>query len=238
MGTVPETYYQFVMDYAPNVYVIPPSTPDPAFGKGVLAASFAIDFLYDAYSAQQFEDRKTDIHAKIVDLADWVLTQQCNDPAKKAYGGFKSSETSTYYYSVDACRAIPALLRTYELTGDNRYLDAAKLAAATYLKTMQDQQAYGGFARAVRLAMLGFQPTSNALRLNRLKDASRNFDTSNIFIYQSIVSLALVSEGSLRICGWILTLQRANAPSWLEENEIYDDHSPMHCWFVCGWDGV
>lgn len=37
MGTVPEAYFQFVMDYAPNVYVIPPSTPDPAFGKGVLA---------------------------------------------------------------------------------------------------------------------------------------------------------------------------------------------------------
>ena len=49
MATVPETYYQFVMDYAPYVYVIPPNTPDPAYGRGVLAASFAIDFLYEAY---------------------------------------------------------------------------------------------------------------------------------------------------------------------------------------------
>ena len=39
MGTVPEAFYQFIMDYAPNVYVIPPNTPDPAFGKGVLAAA-------------------------------------------------------------------------------------------------------------------------------------------------------------------------------------------------------
>jgi hypothetical protein len=116
MGTVPEAYYQFVMDYAPNVYVIPPDTPDPAFGKCVLVASFAIDFLCDAYSAPQFEDRKAEIYAKIASLADWVLTQQCLDPERMAYGGFQSSETSTYYYSVDACRAIPSLLRAYELT--------------------------------------------------------------------------------------------------------------------------
>ena len=83
MGTVPEAYYQFVMDYAPYVYVIPPDTPDPAFGKGVLAASFAIDFLCEAYSAQQFEDRKADIYNKIVSLADWVLTQQCTRPSKE-----------------------------------------------------------------------------------------------------------------------------------------------------------
>ncbi len=136
MGNVPEAYYQFVMDYAPNVYVIPPSTPDPAYGKGVLAASFAIDFLYDAYSAPQFENRKADIYAKIVSLANWALTQQCLDPARKAYGGFKSAEESTYYYSVDACRVIPSLLSAYELTDDARYLEAAKLAGGTFLKVM------------------------------------------------------------------------------------------------------
>jgi len=92
MGTVPEAYYQFIMDYAPNVYVIPPSTPDPAFGKGVLAASFAIDFLCEAYTAPQFENKKSEIYAKIANLADWVLTQQCLDLARKAYGGFKSAE--------------------------------------------------------------------------------------------------------------------------------------------------
>ena len=59
MGTVPEAYYQFVMDYAPCVYVIPPDTPDPAWGRAAFAAAFAIDFLSEAYSANQFEDRKT-----------------------------------------------------------------------------------------------------------------------------------------------------------------------------------
>ncbi len=92
MGTVPEAYYQFVMDYAPYVYVIPPNTPDPAFGKGVLAASFAIDFFCDAYSATQFEDRKADIYSKIVSLADWVLTQQCLDPREKGLWRFRSAE--------------------------------------------------------------------------------------------------------------------------------------------------
>lgn len=82
MGNVPEAYYQFVMDYAPNVYVI---------------ASFAIDFLCEAYSTEQFEDRKADIYAKIVSIADWVLTQQCLEPARKGYGGFKSSETKQAY---------------------------------------------------------------------------------------------------------------------------------------------
>lgn len=157
---MPEAYYQFVMDYAPYVYVIPPDAPDPAFGRAAFAAAFTIDFLYEAYSFKQFESRKTEVYNKIVSLADWILTQQCTDPAKKAYGGFKSNETSTYYYSVDACRVIPSLLKAYELTNDTDYLNTAKLAEATFLKTMQDQQAYGGFARAVTIAetlhQLGF----------------------------------------------------------------------------------
>ncbi|MEM3551829.1 MAG: hypothetical protein QXV01_12160, partial [Candidatus Bathyarchaeia archaeon] len=151
MGAVPEAYYQFVMDYAPYVYVIPESGPDPAWGRAAFAAAFAIDFLSEAYSAKQFKDRKTAIYDKIVSLADWLLTQQCTDPQKKAYGGFKSNENSTYYYSVDACRVIPSLLRAYELTNDADYLNAAKLSGSTFLKTMQDQQAYGGFARAVTI---------------------------------------------------------------------------------------
>jgi len=48
MGAVPEAYYQFVMDFAPYVYVIPPETPDPEWGRAAFAASFAIDFLYEA----------------------------------------------------------------------------------------------------------------------------------------------------------------------------------------------
>ncbi|HSV49694.1 MAG TPA: hypothetical protein VLH35_05210, partial [Candidatus Acidoferrales bacterium] len=193
MGNVPEAYYQFVMDYAPNVYVIPPNTPDPAYGKGVLAASFAINFLYDAYSAPQFENRKADIHAKIVNLANWALTQQCLDPARKAYGGFKSAEESTYYYSVDACRVIPSLLSAYELTDDARYLEAAKLAGGTFLKIMQDQQAYGGFARAVTIgdAWLLQLDVECLYGLIGLKMLAETYDLPNASVYQNIMSKAI-----------------------------------------------
>jgi hypothetical protein len=90
--------------------------PDPAFMHGAFPAAFAIEFLYEAYSASQFSARQAEILAKIVSLAEWLLTQQCIDPAKKAYGGFKNSETGTEYWSIDAGRSIPALLKAYGLT--------------------------------------------------------------------------------------------------------------------------
>ena len=242
MGTVPEAYYQFIMDYAPNVYVIPPSTPDPAFGKGVLAASFAIDFLCDAYSAPQFEDRKTEIYNKVVELADWTLTQRCLDSARKAYGGFQSNETSTYYYSVDACRVIPSLLRAYELTNDSRYLDAAKLAGGTFLKTMQDQQAYGGFARAVTIgdAWLLQLDVECLYGLIGLKMLAETYDRPNASVYQSIMSKAI---GFLRFGFENLWLDFDPADGkWhrvgLSENEVYDDpfaYALLGMYAVEGW---
>ncbi|MBT0158955.1 hypothetical protein G4O51_03105 [Candidatus Bathyarchaeota archaeon A05DMB-2] len=242
MGTVPEVYFQFVMEYAPYVYVIPPDTPDPAFGQGVLAASFAIDFLCEAYSAKQFEDRKAEVYDKIVSLADWVLTQQCTDPARKAYGGFKSSETSTYYYSVDACRVIPSLLRAYELTNDSSYLDAAKLAGGTFLKTMQDQQAYGGFARAVTIgdAWLLQMDIECLYGLVGLKLLAEKHDTSNAAVYQSIMGKAVgfLREGLENL--W-LHFDPSDG-KWhrvgLAENEVYDDpfaYALVGLYEVEGW---
>ena len=157
---VPDAYYQFIMDYAPYVYVIPESVPDPQWGRAAFAAGFAVDFLYEAYFDPQFEARSAEIEAKIVELADWILTQQCTDSEKHAYGGFKSAEDSPQYYSVDACRTIPALLKAYELTTDAAYLNSATLAGATFLYNMQHKPSqlsvhdryYGGFARAVTLA--------------------------------------------------------------------------------------
>ena len=227
MGAVPEAYYQFVIDYAPYVYVIPPNTPDPAWGRAAFAAAFAIDFLYEAYHTRQFEDRKTDIYNKIVSLADWLLTQQCTDPQKKAYGGFKSAENSTYYYSVDACRVIPSLLRAYELTNDADYLNAAKLAGATFLKTMQDQQAYGGFARAVTItdAWLLQMDVECLYGLIGLKMLVEKYDTANASLYQSIMFKAVefLREGFENL--W-LYYDPADS-KWhrvgLSENEIYDD---------------
>jgi hypothetical protein len=160
MGRVPEAYFQFVMDYAPYVYVVPESGPDPEWGRAAFAAAYAVDFLFEAYFDPQFDARSSEIEAKIVELADWVLTQQCTDNEKQAYGGFKSAESSTAYYSVDACRTIPALLKAYELTSNAAYLTSATLAAATFLYNMQHKPGqlgvhdryYGGFARAVTLA--------------------------------------------------------------------------------------
>lgn len=131
--------------------------PDPAFGKGAFPAAFAIDFLYEAYSASQFSGEQAEILAKIVTLADFILTQQCWSVVKQAFGGFKSSETSTEYWSVDAGRCIPALLKAYALTGNALYLSRAKTAGGTFLYNMQHQpellgvhdKYYGGFAKYV-----------------------------------------------------------------------------------------
>ncbi|MCW4003445.1 MAG: hypothetical protein NWE95_05995 [Candidatus Bathyarchaeota archaeon] len=158
--TAPKAYYQFVMDYAPYLYVIPEVGPDLSWGKAAFAAGFAVDFLYEAYFDAQFDDRSGEIEAKIVELADWIITQQITDEQKQAYGGFKSTETSAICYSVDIGRTVPALLKAYELTSKVNYLNSAKLAASTFLINMQQQPAalgihdryYGGFARAVDTA--------------------------------------------------------------------------------------
>ncbi len=160
MAKVPDAYYQFIMDYAPYVYVVPGAGPDLEWGKASFAAAFAIDFLFEAYFDPQFDSRSAEIEAKIVELADWILTQQCTDSEKHAYGGFKSTDNSTTFYSVDACRTVPALLKAYELTTNTAYLNSAKLASATFLYNMQHKPSqlgmhdryYGGFARAVTLA--------------------------------------------------------------------------------------
>jgi hypothetical protein len=153
---VPQAYYQFVMDYAPYLYVTPGSGPDLTWGKAALAAGFAVDFLYEAYFDPQFDGQSGEIEGKIAELADWILTQQITDADKLAYGGFVSAETSTACYSVDSGRAVPALLKAYELTSNRDYLDGAK-RAGTFLLNMQQKPSqlgihdrfYGGWARAV-----------------------------------------------------------------------------------------
>jgi hypothetical protein len=154
---VPDAYCQFVRDNAPYLYVSPTEGPDLTWGKAAFAAGFAVDFLYEAYFNPQFEEQSSEIEAKIVELADWLLTQQVTDPEKPTYGGFASTETSTACYSADVGRVVPALLKAYELTSNPAYLDAAKLAVGTFLFKMQQHpypagvhdSYYGGFARAL-----------------------------------------------------------------------------------------
>lgn len=155
------TYFDFIMDYAPYFYYLPDyGTVDPEWGRGPAPAAFTIDFLAEAYNAKEFETEKTDIYDKLVSLAEYLLSIQCNDSQKLAYGGFKSKDDSTYYYSIDALRAIPALLKAYDLTGTVAYYEAAKLAGGTFLYSMQHKPSelgihdkyYGGFAQAVTIA--------------------------------------------------------------------------------------
>ncbi|MEM2129303.1 MAG: hypothetical protein QXZ70_01760 [Candidatus Bathyarchaeia archaeon] len=60
MGTVPEAYYQFIMDYAPYVYVIPPNIPDPEWGRAAFAAAamwyFASQMNSATASVQSFNE--------------------------------------------------------------------------------------------------------------------------------------------------------------------------------------
>jgi len=221
-----DTYLQFILDYAPYFYYIPGIGVDPTFGRGVAAAAFSIDFLCEAYQDKQFESQKTDIYNKIVALADWILTQQCVDNQKDAYGGFKSNETSDYYYSIDACRVIPSLLRAYGLTNDADYLNAAVLAGKTFLKTMQDKQTFGGFARFVDIndtwdLKLDVECLYGLIGLKMLC----SYDSDTKSQYESMME---TSVSFLRECFEKLWLYYDPSDSqWhrvgLTQNEIYDD---------------
>jgi len=237
MGAVPQAYYDFIMSYAPYVYVIPGSGPDLTWGRAAFAAAFAIDFLNQAYHDSQFASKQTEIYNKVVSLADWLLTQQYTaDPEKKAYGGFKSNETSNQYYSVDACRVIPSLLRAYELTGTGGYLNAAKLAGATFLYNMQHpptptvhDKYYGGFARAVTDAdaWLPEMDIENLYGFIGLKTLSEH-DPANETQYETMMSEAI---SFLRSGFEGLYLEYRPPPNgdgkWhrvgTTENEIHDD---------------
>ncbi|MEM4704271.1 MAG: hypothetical protein QXJ02_04310 [Candidatus Bathyarchaeia archaeon] len=136
MGKVPENYLEFVLSYAPYAYVVPDSGPDLSTGKTSSAASLAIGFLCEAHGHSQFEAKRDIIANKVAELADWLLTQQCTDPFRLAYGGLKQYESSSNYQTIDACHAVPALLKAYELTGNAVYL-AAAIRASLFLKNMQ-----------------------------------------------------------------------------------------------------
>jgi hypothetical protein len=225
------------MDYAPYVYVIPPDTPDPQHGRAAFAAAFAIDFLTEAYAKEQFESRRAEISNKIASLADWILTQQCTDNDKLAYGGFKSNENSTEYYSVDACRVVPALLKAYEHADTAAYLDAAKLAGTTFLYNMQHKPSilgvhdkyYGGFARAITItdAWLQQMDVECLYGLIALKMLCET-DPSNTSKYEQMITdaLAFYRSGLESFHLYYDPLPNGDG-DWhrigLSETDVYDD---------------
>jgi hypothetical protein len=211
---------------------------DKVFGKGAFPAAFAIEFLYEAYSASQFSSKQAEILAKIVELADWLLTQQCTDPAKKAYGGFASAEGGSQYWSIDVGRVIPALLKAYALTSTAGYLDAAKLAGYTFLYTMQHEPAnlgihdryYGGFANYVDINnnWSTVMSIENLYCLIGLKMLSDTYDVVNATRYNGMMSdaVAFLRDGFEQL---YLSYQPPPSGSgvWyrvgLGDTEIYDD---------------
>ena len=191
---VPAAYFEFIMEYSPYIYVYPNGTPDRNWGRSAFAASFAIEFLYEAYNNPQFRLVKDEIYDKIVELADWLLTQQCMDRGNPAYGGFRSTEKSIQYYSIDAGRAIPALLKAYSLTGNNSYLEAAK-KAGVFLYNMQHKpyelnltdRYYGGFARAVAAGSFDYSMDVECLyNLYGLKMLAE-YDPANRTVYEEMM---------------------------------------------------
>lgn len=230
------TYFDFIMSYAPYFYYLPDSgTVDPEWGRGPAPAAFAIEFLYEAYNVKEFETEKTGIYNKIVALADYLLSIQYNDNLKLAHGGFKSKDDSTYYYSIDAIRAIPALLKAYDLTGTVAYYDAAKLAGGTFLYNMQHKPSelgihdkyYGGFAQAVTIADL-WVADMWIIDLYSLKGLKSLYTRTGEAKYQTMINDAL---GFYRSGFENLYLKYSPPPSgdgaWhrtsLPENLIYDD---------------
>jgi len=55
MGTVPQQYFNFIMDYAPYFYYIPGTGVDTEWGRGPAPAAHAIDFLAEAIQSSQFD---------------------------------------------------------------------------------------------------------------------------------------------------------------------------------------
>jgi hypothetical protein len=226
--------------------------PDPAYMRGAFPAAFAIEFLYEAYSASQFSAKQTEILAKIVSLADWLLTQQCVDPLKKAYGGFVNVEVGTEHWSIDAGRIIPALLKAYELTQDETYLDSAILAGSTFLYNMQHQpellgvhdKYYGGFAKYVKLddswnQQMLIEDMYDFIGLIMLCEA----DPDNLEKYDEMISdaVSFLRTGFETFYLWFDPKPTGDG-KWhrvgINETEIYDDpfSLALHALFECeGW---
>jgi hypothetical protein len=212
--------------------------PDPVYGRGAFPAAFSIEFLCEAYSVAQFSSKQTEIGSKIVELADWLLTQQCMDLAKKAYGGFKNNESSTEYWSVDAGRAIPALLRAFGLTSDTDYIDGAKLAGYTFLYNMQHQPSalgvhdkyYGGFARFVAIDNIWSQQMDceDLYDCIGLKMLAETYDAPNASRYEGMMAdlVEFLRDGFEELYLWFDPKPSGDG-NWhrvgLNETQVYDD---------------
>jgi hypothetical protein len=233
-----DAFYNFIINYAPYFYYLPESRAvDATWGRGPAPAAHAIEFLNLAYNTKRFEANKTDIKNKIVALADYLVSIQCTDPTKKAYGGFQSKDGSTSYYSIDAMRAIPALLKAYDLTTTTSYLDAAILAGNTFLYNMQHDPYnsglvdayYGGFAQYVTIdgAYLTRMYVLDLYGLIALKTL-KTYDPTNATKYQTMIDDMLSFYRTHFESLWLYYNPKPSGDNlWhregIPETNIYDD---------------
>ena len=152
-----QIYINFLIEHSPCWYFDSASgTVVSEWGTDAAPAAFTIEALLMAYRDPDFKTQKALILDKIIFLANYILTEQNTNPSTYAYGGFRSTDSSTWHYSIDAGRVLPALLKTYQLTGNSSYLDSAK-KAVNFLYVMHHKPAqlglmdayYGGFAQVV-----------------------------------------------------------------------------------------
>jgi len=232
-----DTYLQFILDYAPYFYYIPGTGVDPEWGRGPAAGAHAIDFLYECYYAAQFETKKTEIYNKIVAIADYLLSIQNTNNTKEAYGGFKSKDGSNFYYSIDAIRAVPALLKAYDITNNVNYYNAAVLAGGTFLYNMQHRPSelgehdkyYGGFAQWVDVDD-DWNPEMWIVDLYGLIGLKELYMRTQEAKYQTMIddSLGFYLEGIKDLWLYYRPLPSGDgkwhrAPGVPPENLIYDD---------------
>jgi len=121
---------------------------------------------------------------------------------------------------------VPSLLKAYELTSDSDYLDAAVLAGKTFLKTMQDKQAHGGFARFVDIndvwdLKLDVECLYGLSGLKML--CSYDSDAKSQYETMMETAVSFLREGFEKL--WLY--YDPSDSSWhrvgLSQNEIYDD---------------
>lgn len=230
-----QDYADFIIEYAPYFYYTPGEGVDPVWGKGPAAAAHSIDFLVLCHADSRFASMQSTIYDKIVELADFLVSIQCTNNTKKAYGGFQSKEGSDYYYSIDAHRSIPALLKAYDLTANVDYYNAAVLAG-DYLYTMQHppvpsvhDQYYGGFAQFVNI---GDQWGANmwVVDLYGIVGLKELYTRTGDAKYQTILdeALAFYRQGIIDLWLYYTPPPSGNgawhrAPGTPPENLIYDD---------------
>lgn len=132
-----------LMGYAPaSTLDVSVSGPGATGANTVQAAAWAGIYLYELLAAAR-RPARWDSYARtrLAAIADWLYANQKGGPATPAYAS-SALQWGAYdrggedYYSEDSAAAGLALLRAYQVSGVQKYLDAAR-ACAWFLRSAQ-----------------------------------------------------------------------------------------------------